>query len=113
MNKIKMMVLGIAAWYSMAGVSSGNGVEQGRDWASYKGIFNIFDKFYQIPEANRNHLGFRIRAYSNSKRVILEEVVLTIKSHEGDREVRFGPGGTFILPRDKELVTENPRIWTS
>lgn len=87
--------------------------EASRAWAPYNELYGLYEKYQALPQAQRDHLTFRLKATPVDKSIRRDQVHLSVVRKEGRIEIPIDAGGILVFPLSEQLHRENPTIMTN
>lgn len=84
-----------------------------RAWAPYNELYSLYAKYQALPQSQRDHLTFRLKATPLDKAIRREQVQLSIARKEGQVAIPISSDGILEFPMNEQMHRENPTIMTN
>ncbi|QNM97007.1 DUF2987 domain-containing protein [Chitinimonas koreensis] len=87
--------------------------DEGRAWAPYNELYDLYARFQSIPPEQRDKLRFRLRVKPVDKNIALSQVQLTLVGPGGRTPIPIDAQGALDFPLSDQLHRDNPTIHTN
>lgn len=87
--------------------------DEGRAWAPYNELYDLYARFQSIPPEQRDKLRFRLRVKPVDANVALSQVQLTLVGPGGRTPIPIDGQGVLDFPLSAQLHHDNPTIQTN
>jgi hypothetical protein len=87
--------------------------EAKRLWAPYNELYSLYEKYQALPQAQRDHLEFRLKATPKDSAIRRDQVQLAIVRKDGHVTIPISSEGVLEFPMSEQLHRENPTITTN